>query len=76
MLIKNAEKLIFENGSSQQMIDAGMVELADSVDLGSSVERRAGSSPVTRTNGDSSCLLIIERICRKQLFHTAAYMRL
>ena len=28
---------------------AGMVELVDSVDLGSSAERRAGSSPVTRT---------------------------
>ena len=28
---------------------AGMVELVDSVDLGSSAVRRAGSSPVTRT---------------------------
>ena len=29
---------------------AGMVELVDSEDLGSSAERRVGSSPTTRTN--------------------------
>lgn len=28
---------------------AGVAELADALDLGSSVHRRAGSSPVTRT---------------------------
>lgn len=29
---------------------AGMVKLADTLDLGSNAVRRAGSSPVTRTN--------------------------
>lgn len=31
------------------LISAGMVELVDSEDLGSSAERRVGSSPTTRT---------------------------
>lgn len=31
------------------LINAGMVKLADTPDLGSGVERRAGSSPVTGT---------------------------
>ena len=29
---------------------AGVAELADALDLGSNVAKRAGSSPVTRTN--------------------------
>ena len=33
---------------------AGMVELVDSVDLGSTVDRRAGSSPVARTIWNAS----------------------
>ncbi len=33
---------------------AGMAELADVLDLGSSAERRAGSTPVTRTKHDKS----------------------
>ena len=32
---------------------AGMMELADMRDLGSRAERRAGSTPVTRTSGVS-----------------------
>ena len=32
---------------------AGMAELADALDLGSSVNRRAGSTPVTRTKRQS-----------------------
>ena len=31
-----------------RLVSAGMAELADALDLGSSVHRRAGSSPVTR----------------------------
>ena len=34
---------------TQNKIYAGVAELADALDLGSSVHRRAGSSPVTRT---------------------------
>ena len=37
-------------------IHAGVAELADALDLGSSVHRRAGSSPVTRTNLKSPIL--------------------
>lgn len=33
------------------LINAGMVELADTTDLGSVAERCAGSSPVTGTKG-------------------------
>ena len=37
-------------------IYAGMAELADALDLGSSVNRCAGSSPVTRTKEESILL--------------------
>jgi hypothetical protein len=36
---------------------ADMAELADALDLGSSVNRRAGSTPVTRTTSKSKELL-------------------
>lgn len=36
--------------------DGGMVELADSEDLGSSAERRAGSSPATVTSSTGGSL--------------------
>ncbi len=35
-------------------LHAGVVELADTLDLGSSASRRGGSSPSTRTCGSSS----------------------
>ena len=37
------------DNKTQNKIYAGVAELADALDLGSSVHRRAGSSPVTRT---------------------------
>ena len=37
------------SGETPDFIHAGMAELADVQDLGSCVERRAGSTPVTRT---------------------------
>ena len=37
------------DNKTQNEIYAGVAELADALDLGSSVHRRAGSSPVTRT---------------------------
>ena len=37
-------------------IQAGMAELADALDLGSSVNRREGSSPFTRTTSEQSAL--------------------
>ena len=40
----------------QNKIYAGVAELADALDLGSSVHRRAGSSPVTRTTLKSPIL--------------------
>ena len=39
-------------------IHAGMVELVDSEDLGSSAERCVGSSPTTRTNEALTWILI------------------
>ena len=39
-----------KKGGANRREYAGMVKLADTLDLGSNAERRAGSSPVTRTN--------------------------
>ena len=43
----------------QNKIYAGVAELADALDLGSSVHRRAGSSPVTRTKKKRSTLVLL-----------------
>lgn len=37
--------------------DAGMVELVDTLDLGSSAERRGGSSPSARTISELTILI-------------------
>ena len=50
---------------TQNKIYAGVAELADALDLGSSVHRRAGSSPVTRTIGLVNNLLV------NQFFYTS-----
>ena len=47
---------------------AGMMELADMRDLGSRAERRAGSTPVTRTNKHAEGGTIIVLLMRVFLF--------
>ena len=59
LLAQSAEHLTFNQGVPRSsrgwvtifnLIRAGVAELADALDLGSSVARRGGSSPFSRTN--------------------------